>query len=239
MWFWHVTFILLECLKDWCSFGSTRFPCNVTERMALNSAALLYKNREINQWTGNSCTNSSPGTVNTKPFQTLPWGQGPKPSGIRGLKLKSPIFTKFRTISVWSLTESDTFTYTTTEYACIPLSHYKACPHFLFILVRHKRKSHFISLLKFNQSTSLTNQRRWAKHKHTGEVMLAVIISQVCTNVIRNNGGITEKYKIFLICSIIASLKTFANIVVLIVLVIIISSNSSIKIIIIHFKIES
>lgn len=69
--------------------------------------------------------------------------------------------------------------------------------------------------------------------------MLAVIISQVCTNVIRNNGGITEKYKIFLICSIIASLKTFANIVVLVVLVIIISSNSSIKIIIIHFKIES
>lgn len=98
------------CMKVRCSFGSTCLPCNVTERMGLNSAALLCKNREINQWTGNSCTNSSPGTAITKPFQTLPQSWAPKQSHIQRIKLKSSIFTNIRSI-IWSLTESDMFLY--------------------------------------------------------------------------------------------------------------------------------
>lgn len=107
---------LRSCCVGWCSFGSTHFACIVTERMALNSSALLCKNRQINQWTGNSCTNSSPGNCQHETIPNSSLEPSAKTLTHTRIKVKSSTFTEFRSIIKLILNWDFTFPYTHRVY---------------------------------------------------------------------------------------------------------------------------
>lgn len=152
--------------KDWCYFLSTHFPCNVT---------------------GNSRTNSSPGTANAKPFQTA--------RSFLELSAKIPAHTGnwVDIIHIYSVQidiQSDPWL--RAELFCFIHWSLNNC---------HKRSVYFSGKQKeisFNFSSWIQSKqpwvhpRGWARHQHTGRVG----DGESCRHESdQNNGGMTEKYK--------------------------------------------